>query len=77
MESNTIVTKSIFDVIEERSENPEDFNWITSKSLSEFSEEEKLYEGYLININNKTNKTCKRKYILTVFALIKFKAFHS
>lgn len=74
MEISNQHTKSIFDIIEERSGNPQVFSWKSNDiSLYNFTEEEYIYDGYLINIHKDPPKACKRKYILTVHGLIKFK----
>jgi hypothetical protein len=66
--------KSIFDVIEERSENPEEFVWGKKEELMKYTPEEFVFEGYLINLAGpNSNKMSKRKYVLTIDALIQYK----
>jgi len=65
------MSSSIFDVIEEGKENPEEFRWLKCSSLLEYEEAEKLHEGALNTI--KDFATIKEnKYVLTSKCLIKY-----
>ena len=65
--------KSIFDVIEEREEEPYIFGWSKNESLMSYPEEYLLYTGELISIEGQPPENKRRKYVLTQDALIRCK----
>ena len=65
---------SIFDIIEERSEHPEVFQWRMSEGYLQLAKEQRLFEGELTSLQGKEVKLVVRKYALTLQALIRLKA---
>jgi hypothetical protein len=73
METNGTSSKSIFDIIEERSSSPEIFSWGKNESLFKYDKESYLFEGDLTEIMAEPTKLKVRRYVLTLNSLIKYK----
>jgi len=73
MESNALASKSIFDIIEERSEVPDIFGWTKNESLYKWDEESFLFESDLVEVQREPQKLKSRRYVLTLNSLIRFK----
>ena len=65
--------KSIFDLIEERSATPYIFAWSSDLTMSKFTAEEFVYEGELITSKGPDAPLSKRRFVLTLNGLIKYK----
>lgn len=65
--------KSLFDIIEERSEKPENFEWTTEPSLLSYNPEEILHKGTLLTLQSSYEIIKTNCYILTLRGLIKCK----
>ena len=73
MESHSNDGQSFFDLLEEKSEKPEIFDWQTDKNLFKYNEEERLFVGTLLSIKKSPNKIKKHLFLLTLQSLIKYK----
>ncbi len=73
METNVLLAKSIFDIIEERSESPVYFTWSTDQSLFRVDPELFLFEGELTTMDATSHKFKTRRYVLTLNAIIRYK----
>ncbi len=73
MESSELLSKSIFDMIEDRSEAPIIFAWSRNAVLFTTTPEILLFEGELMTMQKNPFKLRSRKYVLTINALIRYK----
>jgi hypothetical protein len=73
MEACTLQSRSIFDLIEERSATPETFGWVTDPAILAFTESEQLHAGPLLLCDFEAMQQQSRIYVLTLRALIKCK----
>ncbi len=73
MESNVLLAKSIFDIIEERSDTPAYLDWSNDESLFKADSELFLFEGELVTMDAVSHKFKTRRYVLTLNALIRCK----
>ncbi len=71
--NNDSAFKSIFDIIEERSDFPCVFGWSDSASLCKFTDENFLFEGRLIILEGNPPRPKPRRCVLTHKALIRYK----
>jgi len=67
--------KSIFDIIEEKSIEPEKFSWKAISEPVKYSNEEYIFEGDLYMFKQGKEIASKRHYILTLDYLIEHKVF--
>ena len=77
MESSEVLSKSIFDIIEERSETPNIFAWSDNVTLFNKHPDIFLFEGNLMTVQKDPYKLRTRRYVLTLNALIKYKVAFS
>lgn len=73
MENSVPPSNSIFDIIEERSDSPEEFVWSTNPALFICNTELIIFEGELVTLSGDSHKMRSRRYVLTLNALIKYK----
>ncbi len=66
-------TKSIFDLIEEKSATPTTFAWSDDLEKCKYSSEEYIYEGELCVPGGPGLPPSRRRYVLTLSGLIKYK----
>ena len=73
MDPPAVKTRSIFDIIEEKKEKPEEFAWSKNPTLFSYDLTEFLCEGTLTTI--KSESTLKgTRYVLTLQGIIKYKS---
>ncbi len=73
MEPRASKHKSVFDIIEERSEHPEQFAWTKDAAKLAYQAEEFLHKGELATLSASDEVPKKRPYVLTLQALIRYK----